>query len=91
MISRADVEKLRSMRAPEPAVLSLYLQVPLDPAGIRGLARDLRPDGGHRHATAVGLVPTRIRPRPRCGHGADDRWREGQGRQNGLFISPSSA
>ena len=40
MISRADVEKLRSVRAPEPTVLSLYLQVPLDPAGIRGLAAE---------------------------------------------------
>jgi len=38
MISHADVEKLRGMRAPEPAVLSLYLPVPMDPAGARGLA-----------------------------------------------------
>jgi hypothetical protein len=38
MISYADVEKLRSLRAPEPAVLSLYLPVPLDPAGLRGLS-----------------------------------------------------
>jgi peptide chain release factor subunit 1 len=38
MITHAEVEKLRSMRAAEPAVLSLYLPVPLDPAGIRGLA-----------------------------------------------------
>jgi hypothetical protein len=38
MISHADVEKLRGMRAPGPAVLSLYLPVPLDPAGVRGLA-----------------------------------------------------
>src|SRR6516162_9398344 len=40
MISYADVEKLRSMRAPEPVVLSLYLPVPLDPAGVRGLAAE---------------------------------------------------
>jgi len=38
MVSYADVEKLRGMRAPGPAVLSLYLPVPLDPAGLRGLA-----------------------------------------------------
>jgi len=38
MISHADVEKLRGMRAPGPAVLSLYLPVPLDPAGVRSLA-----------------------------------------------------
>jgi peptide chain release factor subunit 1 len=37
MISRAEVEKLRSTRAAEPAVLSLYLPVPLDPAGLRSL------------------------------------------------------
>lgn len=42
MISYADVEKLRSLRAPEPAVLSLYLPVPLDPAGLRGPAVKLR-------------------------------------------------
>ena len=40
MFSCADVEKLRSVRAPEPTVLSLYLPVPLDPAGIRGLAAE---------------------------------------------------
>ena len=40
MISCADVEKLRSIQAPEPAVLSLYLPVPLDPAGIRSLAAE---------------------------------------------------
>ena len=40
MISRAEVEKLRSMRAQRPAVLSLYLPVPLDPAGIRSLAAE---------------------------------------------------
>jgi Bacterial archaeo-eukaryotic release factor family 10 len=38
MISYADVEKLRGMRAPGPLLLSLYLPVPLDPAGLRGLA-----------------------------------------------------
>jgi hypothetical protein len=38
MISHADVEKLRGMRAPGRSVLSLYLPVPLDPAGLRGLA-----------------------------------------------------
>jgi hypothetical protein len=37
MISQADVEKLRTIRAPEPTVLSLYLPVPLDPAELRGL------------------------------------------------------
>jgi hypothetical protein len=55
MISHADVEKLRSIRAPGPTVLSLYLPVPMDPVGVPGLtaqAEDLmagagagRPDG----------------------------------------------
>lgn len=40
MFSYADVEKLRSVCAPEPVVLSLYLPVPLDPAGLRGLAAE---------------------------------------------------
>jgi hypothetical protein len=38
MVSYADVDKLRSMHAPGPAVLSAYLPVPLDPAELRGLA-----------------------------------------------------
>jgi len=42
MISYADVDKLRSMHAPGPAVLSLYLPVPLDPVGLRGLAAEAR-------------------------------------------------
>jgi len=37
MISRADVDKLLSVRADRPLVLSLYLWVPLDPAARRGL------------------------------------------------------
>jgi hypothetical protein len=37
MISRAEVDKLLSVRATRPSVLSLYLQVPTDPAGLRGL------------------------------------------------------
>jgi Bacterial archaeo-eukaryotic release factor family 10 len=40
MISYADVDKLRGVRAPGPAVLSLYLPVPRDPAGLRGLAAE---------------------------------------------------
>jgi hypothetical protein len=40
MFGYADVEKLRRVCAPEPAVLSLYLAVPLDPAGTRGLAAE---------------------------------------------------
>jgi len=37
MISRAEVDKLLEMRAAGPTLLSLYVQVPLDPAGLRGL------------------------------------------------------
>ncbi|HXZ72557.1 MAG TPA: hypothetical protein VEH31_17035 [Streptosporangiaceae bacterium] len=37
MISRAEVDKLLSVRAGGPSVLSLYLWVPLDPAALRGL------------------------------------------------------
>jgi hypothetical protein len=40
MINHADVEKLRSMHAAEPVVLSLYLPVPLDPTATRGLAAE---------------------------------------------------
>jgi hypothetical protein len=38
MISCEDIEKLRNVRAQGPTVLSLYLPVPLDPAGLPGLA-----------------------------------------------------
>jgi len=37
MISRAEVEKLLQVRAAGPSLLSLYVQVPLDPAELRGL------------------------------------------------------
>jgi peptide subunit release factor 1 (eRF1) len=40
MITGADVEKLRSVHAPGPVLLSLYVPVPLDPAGVRGLAAE---------------------------------------------------
>ena len=50
MFSYADVEKLRSACATEPVVLSLYLPVPLDPAGLRGLAAE----AGELMANAAG-------------------------------------
>jgi peptide subunit release factor 1 (eRF1) len=37
MIGRAEVDKLLDVRAARPSLLSLYVQVPLDPAGLRGL------------------------------------------------------
>jgi peptide subunit release factor 1 (eRF1) len=37
MISRAEVDKLLSVRSAGPSVLSLYLHVPADPAELRGL------------------------------------------------------
>jgi Bacterial archaeo-eukaryotic release factor family 10 len=37
VISRAEVDKLLEVRAPGPPLLSLYVQVPLDPAELRGL------------------------------------------------------
>ena len=37
MITYSEVEKLLSARTAEPAVLSLYLQVPVDPPALRGL------------------------------------------------------
>jgi len=37
MISPAEAEKLRTIHAPEPAILSLYLPVPLDPAQLQEL------------------------------------------------------
>jgi len=37
MISRAEVDKLLSVRMAGPSVLSVYLWVPLDPAELRGL------------------------------------------------------
>jgi hypothetical protein len=37
MISRAEVDKLLEVRAAGPTLLSLYVQVPADPAGLRGL------------------------------------------------------
>jgi len=52
MFGYADVEKLRCACAPGSAVLSLYLAVPLDPAGTRGLATT----AAELMASAVGLA-----------------------------------
>ena len=52
MFSYANVEKLRSVCAAKPVVLSLYLPVPLDPAGLRGLAAE----AGELMTGAVGPV-----------------------------------
>ena len=44
MINRADADRLRAVRATDPAVVSVYLQVPVDLAEHRALpvrARDL--------------------------------------------------
>jgi peptide chain release factor subunit 1 len=38
MIGRAEVDKLLKLRAAGPSLLSLYVQVPLDPAELRDLA-----------------------------------------------------
>jgi len=38
MISHAEIDKLLEVRAAGPSLLSLYVQVPLDPAELRGLA-----------------------------------------------------
>jgi len=37
MITHGELDKLRSIRAPEESILSLYLRVPLDPAGLHEL------------------------------------------------------
>ena len=37
MITYGELDKLRSIRAPEEDILSLYLKIPLDPAGLREL------------------------------------------------------
>jgi hypothetical protein len=50
MISWAEAGKLGGVHAPEPAVLSLYLTVPLDPAELRGLPAR----AGELIATAAG-------------------------------------
>jgi hypothetical protein len=38
MISRAEVDELLEVRAAGPSLLSLYVQLPADPAGLRGVA-----------------------------------------------------
>lgn len=39
MITKAEVQKLRAVRAPGPSVLSVYVWVPVDSASSAGLAR----------------------------------------------------
>lgn len=63
MITMADVEKLRRIRAREPQVLSLYLPVRLDPAMLRtlpALAGDLI-DGAATSTGGAGAIAARDR------------------------------
>ena len=64
MFGYADVEKLRRVCAPGSAVLSLYLAVPLDPAGVRGLAAE----AAELMANAVGLAGGSERDGARVDH-----------------------
>jgi peptide chain release factor subunit 1 len=62
MISRADVDKLLSAHATDPVVLSLYVQVPVDPAALRGLparAGELLAAAAGTHADGLGAVRAR--------------------------------
>jgi len=74
MMSRAEIDKLLSIRAAEPRVLSLFLPVPRDPAELRGLpakadgliAAAARGDGlGHGQAPESSAVPAAERQRVR--------------------------
>ena len=64
MFSNANVEKLRSVCAAKPVVLSLYLPVPLDPAGLRGLAAE----AGELMAEAAGPAGESQRDSARVSH-----------------------
>jgi len=64
MFSNANVEKLRSVCATKPVVLSLYLPVPLDPAGLRGLAAE----AGELMAGAAGPAGGSQRDSARISH-----------------------
>ncbi len=61
MISYAEVDKLLSGRTTDPAVLSLYVQVPVDPPALRGLptrAGELLAAAARRHPdgpSAIGV------------------------------------
>jgi Bacterial archaeo-eukaryotic release factor family 10 len=57
MITSAEIDKLRSIRAPRETVLSLYVGVPLNPAGLRELharASDLTKDAARSRHGVVG-------------------------------------
>ena len=62
MISRAEVDKLLSAHATDPVVLSLYVQVPVDPATLRGLrarAAGLLAAAAGRHPDGPGAIRIR--------------------------------
>ena len=58
MISRAEVDKLLKLRAPGPSLLSLYVQLPLGPAELRGFQAHV----GELFALAAATAPA-FRPR----------------------------
>jgi hypothetical protein len=68
MFGYAEIEKLRRVCAPGAEVLSLYLAVPLDPAGVRGLAAQ----AAELMASAVGQADGSERDGARVGHADRD-------------------
>jgi len=61
LISRTDADKLRGLRSPDSAVLSLYLTVPVDLAEHRGLATRARELIKAAAADVPGLAADRVR------------------------------
>jgi hypothetical protein len=92
MITLEEVEKLRGIRSDEPAILSLYVPVPLDPAGLRELparARELaeaaavqagRAAGPDRDAVAALVAARAYRVQHRAIQHDRDHYRQVAGR-----------
>lgn len=102
MIGYPDIEKLLALDSEDPPVLSLYLEVPLDPSGLRELpagadvligAAATRPAGPAGTAgpagpagPAAGRVLTQVREEVR--HVIDDQARDWPGHGVALFVCP---
>lgn len=85
MITYGEVEKLRSSRAPDPSVLSLYLYVPADEASLAELplrASDLIMTATERAPGALCREDERLALRAVAAHSAD--WR---GHTIGILVS----
>ena len=86
MITKVQASRLRSLRASSPSVLSVYLRVPLDLAGHRGLATRARELLKSAADTAPGTAHLRAADIERVGRAIAERAHDWLGHTAAMFA-----